>query len=253
MVNNIMALESWEVWILQAAFGSLISGIILFVFSLIIAGMSMGDSDTDVSADSDIDFDAAIDIDVDVDIDVDIDAGIDIDTGDVDVGDVGVDTNGIEGGHETHVSHETTAPIILLLSTFLLMFGTIGYPIYDYELFSPLIRISISIITPILFVKGVSYFWRKYLSNEFAYEVPRVKVDNQVKTLTRVDENGGMVLADTSDIDRSEKQLHFIGSIKMQAKTLPGVLIDRDQIAYVIAIEPNDTLIIDTWPKAANK
>jgi hypothetical protein len=245
-----MALESWELLILQVALGSLISGVILFIFSIIISGMSMGDSDID-SADTDLDFDAGLDIDMGVDVDIDV--GIDIDSPDinVDVGHVEVGSGEVESGfHSTHL-HNSSAPILLLMSTFLLMFGSIGYPLYQYELFSPVLRLGVSIISPIFFVKIVSYIWRRYLSGEFAYEIPRVKVDNQVKTLTKVDEYGGLVLADTSDIDRAQEQLHLAGNIKMQAKTLPGVVIDRNQIAYVIAIEPNNTLIIDTWPKAS--
>lgn len=235
-----MALESWELIILQLALGSLISGFILFVFAIFVAGMSFGDSDADVT----------VDTEMDIGMDVDVDAGLDLDIGHVDV-----DSGDIGSGHDSaHILNDNTpAPIILLMSTFFLMFGTIGYPLYSAETFTPILRLIITLVLPIFFVKLVSYIWKKYLSKEFSYEVPKVKIDNQVKTLTRIDEKGGMVLADTGDIDRAEEILHIAGSIKMQARTLPGVEIERNEIAYVIAIEPNETLIIDTWPKSSNK
>ena len=67
-----------------------------------------------------------------------------------------------------------------------------------------------------------------------------------------VDEYGGLVLADTGDLDRPET-IHSDEKMKMQAKTLPGVTIDRNSIAYVISIDEKNTLIIDLWPKQAKK
>ncbi|MDH5582171.1 MAG: hypothetical protein OEY33_09730, partial [Bdellovibrionales bacterium] len=191
----------------------------------------------------DSDADTSIDTDVDIDVDIDIDTDISIDGAESDIG----------HDHSHGHGNDSAAPLLLLLSTFFLMFGSIGYPLYQSESLTMILRLIITFISPLFFVKLVSFIWRKYLANEFAYEVPKVKIDNEVKTLTRVDEKGGLVLADTADIDRVGQQLHFAGHIKMQAKTLPGVEIERDTKAFVIAIEPNDTLIIDLWPKPPSK
>lgn len=222
-----MALESWELIVLQITLGSLISGIILFLFSVIVSSMNLDHSGPD-APDSDIHFDGF---------------GSDTDFG-----------SNVELDHHLNLEHlEGSAPLMLLMSTFFLMFGSIGYPIYQYELFTPLLRLLISIIGPLIFVKLVSLVWRRFLASESAYEIPHVKVDNQVTTLTKVDENGGLVLADTSDIDRTQEKLHLAGDIKMQAKTRNNLVIGRGETAYVIEIQPNNTLIIDTWPKATKK
>ena len=60
------------------------------------------------------------------------------------------------------------------------------------------------------------------------------------------------MLADTGDYDKPET-LQSQEKIKMQAKALPGVRIERDSVAYVVAIDEKNTLIIDLWPKIASK
>jgi hypothetical protein len=226
-----LTLESWEVILFQLATGCLISGFILFIFSIITAEFHFGHDSTDVgdiSADTDISFDGHPEIHFELETDAHFDSDL---------------------GHETNLEKNST-PILLLLSSFFLMFGAIGYSIYQAEVWNPIIRIILLIFIPIGFVKLISIFWKKFTSFESAYEVPKVKIDNAVKTITKVDEKGGLVLAETNDIERIEK-LHLAGSIKMQARTLSGS-IDRDSVAYVIAIEKN-TLIIDSWPKPPNK
>lgn len=240
-------LSEFDLFMTQLTLGALISGLIMFVLSVLLAGLSFGDHDTDFG-ETDTDF--SIDVDSDVDFSIDVDTDIDI--GDLgEVGDVGeVDTGDFDSGHDSvSILHDNTpAPLLLLLSTFLLMFGTIGYPLYESDALPSLLTFIISVGSPFFFVKLVSFIWTKIVSKgEFSYEIPVVKIDNQVKTLTMVDELGGLVLADTSDIDRVNETLHFAGDIKMQAKTLPGVQIERDSIAYVIAKE-GTTLIIDKWP-----
>ncbi|MHA2362457.1 MAG: hypothetical protein ACXAC7_00770 [Candidatus Hodarchaeales archaeon] len=260
----------WEVYLREFALGSLIVGLIFFFFSLItsvlgqvdhdheIAGHDVGgdvDFDVDVDTGLDLDVDTGLDLDVDTGLDLDIDAGLDldVDTGiDMDASSFDVDhdldvDHGVEGIHDT-----SPAPLMLLVSTFFLSFGILGTSFYNTEMDS-IIRLLLLIVIPIAFVKGTSLIWRKILIKEEAYEIPRVKIDNQIKTLTRVDEKGGLVLADTSDVDRAEEQLHLLGHIKMQAKTLPGVVFERNEIGYVIAKEKNNTLIIDRWPKPAHK
>jgi len=154
-------------------------------------------------------------------------------------------------GHDSILDKNPSTPILLIISTYFLIFGAMGITIYQSELLNPILRIILVIAIPILFVKLISIVWKKYTKTEHGLEIPVVTIDNQVKTLTSVDESGGMVLADTGDYNRPET-LHPNEKMKMQAKTLPGVKLERDSIAYVIAIDKH-TLIIDTWPKLAKK
>ena len=222
-----MALESWEIVIFQLAIGSLVSGFILCVFSIFTAGFHFGH--------------------------------------------VGRGTHLghlAHFGHLTHLGHHSHAhihakkqarasqnpetPLILILSVFLLMFGAIGTVIYNLELFDPVLRILLVIFLPVITVKVVTIAWNKLVGKEHGIQIPIVSIDNQVITLTNVDDRGGLVLADTGDLDHPET-LHSGEQIKMQAKTLQGVSIERDTIAYIIDIDQKNTLIIDLWPKEVDK
>ena len=157
----------------------------------------------------------------------------------------------------THTQHQAKGqgnpetPIMLILSVFLLMFGAIGTVIYSLAIFDPISRLLLTILLPIIFVKGVAIVWNKVVENETGSNFPVVSIDNQVLTLTAVDENGGLVLADTGDLSRPET-LHSDDKMKMQAKTLFGS-IDRDSNAYIFDFDQHNTLIIDLWPKEADK
>ena len=132
------------------------------------------------------------------------------------------------------------------------MFGAVGYSIYQSQLFDPYMRLIMVIFLPIIFVLAINYVWGRYTGKYHGIEIPTVAIDNQVRTLTDVDELGGLVLADTGTYDRPET-LRLHEKMKMQAKTLPGTKIDRDSIAYIIDIDAKNTLIIDLWPKIAKK
>lgn len=220
-----LELEVWEVLIREAAIGSFFGGIFLFIITVFTAGLNF--TDHDIAADHDLDLDADVDVDADV-------------------------GGGFHVGSEHSFSGDAAAPVILIISTFLLTFGSLGYALYSIEI-NPILRLLFLIGIPFMAVKSVSFVWRKYLSKYDAYEVPKVKVDNQVKTLTTVDEKGGLVLADTSDINRVDKTLHLMGNIKLQARTRNGVFIKRNEIAYIIEITGNNTLIIDKWPNPSLK
>ena len=211
-----MALESWELIIFNLAIGSLLSGALLFFFSIFTSGFQFGHFG-----------------------------------------------HGSHVGHIGHFSHfhthlsskinqNASTPILLIFSAFLLMFGAIGTVIYQSEWFNPWIRLLLAIFLPLIFVKLVSLFWNKLVTNESGYEIPVVSIDNQVTTLTSVDETGGLVLADTGDLNRPDT-LRSGEKMKMPAKTLPNIVIERGQIAYVIDIDKKNTLIIDLWPKQAGK
>ena len=240
-----MALESWELIIFNLALGSLISGFLLFFFSIFTAGFHSGNA------------------------------------GHGHVGHVGHTSHlghishlnhlphiphipHLHIGHASHGAHahghvhhggkleqNPSTPILLIISAFMLMFGAIGTVIYQLQLYDPIFRIFSVILIPLFFVKLVSVIWNKLVSNEFGYAIPTVSIDNQVKTLTAVDEKGGLVLADTGNLDKPDT-LHD-EQIKMFARTLPGVSIERNNIAYVIDIDPKNALIIDFWPRVAKK
>ena len=228
-----MALESWELIIFNLAFGSLISGFLLFFFTIFTAGAHFGGGHGGH-------------------------IGHTLHLGHF--GHFQVDHT-VQHGHVHHTGkgdQNTSTPILLIISAFLLMFGAIGTAIYQSQLFNPIFRLLSVILFPLIFVKLVTIIWDKLISSEFGYDIPTVSVDNQVKTLTVVDENGGLVLADTGDLNFPEtlhgpKTLQANEHIKMSAKTLPGVLIERDNIAYVIDIDQKNTLIIDSWPRIAKK
>ena len=239
-----MALEPWEIIISDLALGSLISGFLLFFFSVFTAGFHFGGH-----------------------------GGHSGHGGHGHFGHIGqhfhVNTHlhlsqhfhfghaghgGHAHGHAQHgakLEQNPSTPILLIVSAFLLMFGAIGTVVYQLALFDSLIRILLVFVFPIVFVKLVSKGWDKLVGNEFGYDIPTVSIDNQVKTLTNVDEKGGLVLADTGDWERPET-LKADEKMKMYAKTLPGVSIERETIAYVIDIKDN-ALIIDLWPRQAKK
>ena len=247
-----MILQSWELIILELSIGSLLGGIVLFLFSLITAEFHFDHDSSDIS---DISTDTEIHIggsfDVSTDIDIDGDASFEIghsDIGHSEIGHTDIDTD----VDNSNFDHNPSTPILLIISTFFLMFGGIGFAIYQSEFSSPIVRLILVLLLPIAFVKVISILWKKLTSKEHGLEIPFVTIDNQVKTLTYVDEKGGLVLADTGDYDRPET-LKPNERMKMQAKTLPGIKIERDSTAYVIAIDEKNTLIIDLWPKIAQK
>ena len=235
-----MLLESWEIVVFQFSLGSLLGGILLFIFSLFTAEFHFGGHEgaeiSDFSTDTDIHFDGHFQSFSDIGVD----------------GDAGFDQPDSHDLHVNKIDHNPSTPILLILSTFLLIFGATGTIIYQEEVLNPFIRILLVFLVPIGFVKFISLIWQRLTRNEYGYEIPHVTVDNQVRTLTMVDEYGGLVLADTGDLDRPET-IHSDEKMKMQAKTLPGVTIDRNSIAYVISIDEKNTLIIDLWPKQAKK
>ena len=235
-----MLLESWEIVVFQFSLGSLLGGILLFIFSLFTAEFHFGGHEgaeiNDFSNDTDLHFDGHFQSFGNIEAD----------------GNAGIDHLDSHDVHINKIDHNPSTPILLVLSTFLLMFGTTGTIIYQEEILNPFIRILLVLLVPIVFVKFISWIWQRLTRTEYGYEIPKVTIDNQVRTLTKVDEYGGLVLADTGDLDRPET-IHSDEKMKLSAKTLPGVTIDRNSIAYIISIDEKNTLIIDLWPNQAKK
>ncbi|UCG01028.1 MAG: hypothetical protein JSW11_15600 [Candidatus Heimdallarchaeota archaeon] len=186
--------------------------------------------DHDVSLDHGISLDKefSLDHDVSVDVDADIDTDLDIDH-DASVGvdkHLGIDDHGVD----------TPAPLMLLLGTFMITFGGSGTVLIEAAI-HPLILIVIIFGLPFGTTYAVSKIWEKIAVAEI-YEtaLETIKADDPVKTLTTVDEKGGLVVIETSSIH---------GPVKMAAKTKFGA-IARGMTAYVIEVQGN-TLIIDEW------
>ncbi|OLS22992.1 MAG: hypothetical protein HeimC3_26890 [Candidatus Heimdallarchaeota archaeon LC_3] len=251
-----IVLEPWEAILLSIIRGSFIGGIIFFLFSFFVNLSHIGDQGHDTSIDHDVGLDVDVDgdIDVGIDIDTDVDISIDIDH-DIDVStDIDHDIDhSIDHDSEIQSFTDTSpAPFLLLLSSFLLSFGALGEILYNLAL-DPILRLLIVVSLPFLLTKGVSRLWKK-VAVDSSYEIPSVKIDNQVITLTTVDHNGGLVIADSSDINRPGEKLHLLGRIKMQAKTIPGnEPIPKGSIGYVVDIDKKQTLIIDLWPTPPQK
>ena len=246
-------LAPWENIFLSLVHGFLIGGLILFFFSLFINIGHGGDHDSGVDTESGIEIDGhgdiALETDISPDINIEVDSNLDISIEtDIDH-EIG---HGDHSGDVHSITDTTPAPFLLLLSSFMLSFGVMGEIVYSIEL-NPLFRILLLFMLPIFITKGISYLWKK-LAVESSYEVPSIKIDNQVSTLTVVDEDGGLVIADTTDINRPKEKLHLLGRIKMQAKTIPGNKpIPKGKIGYVIDIDEKNTLIIDEWPTPPQK
>lgn len=246
-------LESWELTIFDLAVGCLISGFLLTIFSIFTSGIHVGGHGGGHAHFGHLNHVPHFHLHLHLGHHANINHGH--------VGHTGAhaQAHAHASTHtNTHTQHQAKGqenpetPIMLILSVFLLMFGAIGTVIYSLGIFDPIIRILLTILIPIVIVKFVSIVWNRVVENETGSNFPIVSIDNQVLTLTAVDENGGLVLADTGDLSRPET-LRSDEKMKMQAKTLPGTSIDRDAIAYIIDIDQHNTLIIDLWPKQADK
>ncbi|PWI47283.1 hypothetical protein CEE45_12370 [Candidatus Heimdallarchaeota archaeon B3_Heim] len=222
----------------QICFGSLISGLLIFFLTLILQGSQLFDHDTDLDHDIDHDFDhgvgidhdlGGVDLDVDVDIDSDLTVGIDKDIH------LGMDKN--LDLHDHGFDADTPAPLMLLLGTFMISFGGTGVIMIDNTI-NIIVLLAVLFLVPIGTTYFISKVWARIAVSEI-YETPlqTMKVDDEVKTLTTVDTEGGLVLIHTSSIH---------GPVKMSAKTESGA-IAKGMIAYVVKVKEN-SLLIDEWP-----
>jgi hypothetical protein len=217
----------------QICFGSLISGFIIFFLTLFIQGSHLFDQDIDL--DHDIDHDIGVDSDVAVGVDKDIHIGVDKDIT------IGVDKD--LDLHDHQVDIDTPAPLMLILGTFMITFGGSGTVLINNQSIHPLISVSITFILPVLVTFGVSKLWARIAVEEtYQTALETINVDDEVKTLTTVDTQGGLVVVETSSIH---------GPVKMAAKTRFGA-VPKDMPAYVVEVQ-GTTLIIDEWPTIEGK
>ena len=179
--------------------GLFVGGIIFSIISVFLAQLqsqSLGqevDTDVDIDADVDLDVDVDVDTDVDIDTDIDIDTDLDID-GDVDVdvdSDMGAEFDSVEADVDVDLDAEvdvdadvdgevasgfdvdtdteamgsstTPAPIMLLISAFLLVFGISGISLF-YIITIDGLKFLMFIGSPIIgfiITKYLSVAWKK--------------------------------------------------------------------------------------------
>ncbi|MFW9853584.1 MAG: NfeD family protein [Candidatus Thorarchaeota archaeon] len=212
----------------QICFGSLISGFIIFFLTLFLQGSHIFDHDYDLN--HDIDHDLTVESDLTVGVDKDIHVGIDKDIN------VGVDKD--LDFHDQQIDVDTPAPLMLILGTFMITFGGTGTFLLNNSFVNPLLSLLITVVSPFLVTIGVAKLWARIaVEDTYQTALETIRVDDEVKTLTTVDSQGGLVRVETSSIH---------GPIKLAAKTRYGA-IPKDMPAYVVEVK-GTILIIDEWP-----
>ena len=213
----------------STSLGLFFGGLILSIISTFLAQMESNitgageldaEMDLDVDADVDVDIDADVDVDVDADVDIDVDADVDIDVDiDYDTG-VEIEIEGVEVDAEVDleagveidsdvdintdigaepdadiVSTVTPAPIMLLLSTFFLIFGISGIVLY-YTV-NEALRFLILFITPTIAyitTKIINFGWKKIAKSRY-YQITSTKnlIGTKGEVLLPIDERGGII------------------------------------------------------------
>lgn len=247
--------------------GLFFGGLILSIISTFLAQMESNITGAgEIDAEMDLDVDAEVDVDVDADVDVEIDTDIelDIDT-DVDVDyDVGaeIEIEGIEVDAEVDVEVEvdidsdldidtdieaeadsgiistvTPAPIMLLLSTFFLIFGISGILLY-YTIIEAL-RFIILFITPILAYitsKVINFGWKKLAKSRY-YNISSTKnlIGTKGEVLLRVDERGGVIKVPSNTPLRFER-VHVKPVVSTSS-------FERGEIVYICDVNSGYLLV----------
>jgi len=188
------------------------------------------DIDVDVDVDLDVDIDADVDIDVDVDVDydigaefdsieadvdIDVDAGVDIDSDvDIDVDtdiDIDVDAD-IDVDSDMFGTTITPAPIMLLASAFLLVFGISGISLYYIITIEALKFImfigspSIALITS----KYLNVAWKHIAKSQY-YKISSTQnlIGREGEVVLPIDVRGGVIRINSTTPMKYEK-LHVM-------------------------------------------
>ena len=233
--------------------GLFIGGLLFSIISVFLAQMesqSLGqdiDTDVDVDVDIDADVDVDVDIDADVDVDVDIDADVDVDVdidADVDVdvdidADVDVDIDvdidvDVDVDSDTFGTTTSPAPIMLLASTFLLVFGISGISLYYIITIEALKFImfigspSIALITS----KYINVAW-KYIAKSQYYKISSTQylIGREGEVVLPIDERGGVIRIKSTTPMKYEK-LHVL-------PYNDGSYFERGMKVYIVAVKDN--------------
>jgi membrane protein implicated in regulation of membrane protease activity len=193
------------------------------------------DVDVDVDVDIDIDADVDIDIDADVDVDIDMDAGVDIDSDvDIDVDmDIDVDAD-IDVDSDMFGTTTSPAPIMLLASAFLLVFGISGISLYYIITIEALKFImfigspSIALITS----KYLNVAW-KHISKSEYYKISSTQnlIGREGEVVLPIDERGGVIKIKSTTPMKYEK-LHVMPYNDTN-------YFERGMKVYIVAVKDN--------------
>ena len=231
--------------------GLFIGGLLFSIISVFLAQMesqSLGqeiDTDVDIDADVDVDIDIDVDVDIDVDtdVDVDVDADVDVDVdidADVDVDvDIDVDTDvdidsDIDIDSDTFGTTTSPAPIMLLASTFLLVFGISGISLYYIITIEALKFImfigspSIALITS----KYINVAW-KYIAKSQYYKISSTQylIGREGEVVLPIDERGGVIRIKSTTPMKYEK-IHVMPYDN-------ATYFERGMKVYIVAVKDN--------------
>jgi len=239
--------------------GLFIGGLLFSIISVFLAQMesqSVGQEiDTDVDIDADIDIDVDVDVDVDIDVDADIDADIDIDADvdiDVDVDmdvevdidsdvDIDVDTDididvdaDIDVDSDMFGTTTTPAPIMLLASAFLLVFGISGISLY-YIITIEALKFIMFIGSPSIALITSNYLnvaW-KYIAKSQYYKISSTQylIGREGEVVLPIDERGGVIRIKSTTPMKYEK-LHVMPYDD-------ATYFERGVKVYIIAVKDN--------------
>ncbi len=184
--------------VFSISLGFLIGGIIMSILSFFLAQMEsniLGEGEVDVDVEVDVDMDVDVDVDADVDADVgaDIDADVDVEM-DADV-DVEMDVDTDSDVDVEAASDITPAPIMLLFSTSLLLFGISG--ILLYYIFPEEYRFIMFFLSPFfayISTKVINLIWKKIAKSRF-YEIASTKnlIGTEGVVVLPIDDRGGLI------------------------------------------------------------
>ncbi len=252
--------------------GLFIGGLLFSIISVFLAQMesqSLGQEiDTDVDIDVDVDIDADVDIDVDVDVDMDIDVDIDIDVDvdydvgaefdsieadvDVDAGvdidsdvDIDVDTDididvdvDIDVDSDMFGTTITPAPIMLLISAFLLVFGISGISLY-YIITIEALRFIMFIGSPsiaLITSKYLNVAWKHIAKSQY-YKISSTQnlIGREGEVVLPIDERGGVIRINSTTPMKYEK-LHVMPYYDTS-------YFERGMKVYIVAIRDNKVMV----------
>ena len=193
------------------------------------------DIDADIDVDVDVDIDADVDIDIDADVDVDMDAGIDIDSDvDIDVDtDIDVDAD-IDVDSDMFGTTTSPAPIMLLASAFLLVFGISGISLY-YIITIEALKLIMFIGSPsiaLITSKYLNVVW-KHISKSEYYKISSTQnlIGREGEVVLPIDERGGVIKIKSTTPMKYEK-LHVM--------PYNGTMyFERGMKVYIVAVKDN--------------
>ena len=229
--------------------GLFIGGLLFSIVSVFLAQMesqSVGQEiDTDVDIDADIDVDVDIDADIDVDIDVDIDADVDVDIdvdSDVDIDadlDIDIDLDAdFDLDSDTFGTTTSPAPIMLLASAFLLVFGISGISLY-YIITIEALKFVMFIGSPsiaLITSKYLNVAWKHIAKSQY-YKISSTQnlLGREGEVVLPIDKRGGVIRIRSTTPMKYEK-LHVMPYDDT-------IHFERGMKAYIVAVKENKVMV----------